>query len=792
MPRITKPNLATDIIQYPGQLAEFSGSTSFIEGVFVKNLEIDTLKSNLIPQQGDALIFDGIKYSPTSLNQNSTLILTGLNVLVDPINALKFNVSLGSFKINGSTYTYSGGSIFIPSGDSINPRFDLITINTGSTLYSITGISQASPIVPQTPSNRLLLSIIQVNAGYYSGSTGATITSNVGNGVIGVAEDGTYADGLFTDFQPNTIIGVPVDRFNELFKAMLPDAAPSLTNINNTTNFGSNRKLSFGISKPISGYNNVNTTDGGIVIDYNDSFINGSNNNYRKGVFNSILNPTTKLRFNLNNDITSSYPNYSFSKGNSGLLKIELNDNIIHTLDLSLNSGVTSSISANTAIYLNNTNSLNYSLTGKKLDFDIFSYRTGYTIFNLSAGTKGFNYLKVSLDNVPTNYISWIDDKDNINPILNNSSYYVNSLNGGYYLSGIYYNTGATLSYSGNVSNCFKNTFINDLYLDNLTTLKSRTNTLSNGTGLTNSYSLTNGLFTPTTGTLSSNLNSHLTNLIISGIQTTVPNTTYLQNNNIVLSLSYNNSFDNTNSNISVLDTKILSGFSIYNPTNTTIYKKETFVNETYRLNNNAFSSNYTNINNGSLSFDSSLSIINGTDQGNNLLQYNGRLYYPSNNTLPASGDFTSTIYFANSASNNTGRNYSSVSGIIPVYYRYFKKSIASSNANLIFNISSVNITNMMISTPNTNPNSNEVAIEMIIYYSNGTITPIYNLFANNTVNPNGVGIVDNPPTLNGNNKFSFGSTTNLSQNDIIVIRVKYGTAVSGYISNIEIINSDF
>ena len=790
MPRITKPNLATDLIQYAGQKAEFSGSTSFIEGVFIKNIEVEPLNINNVnnkPNFGDSLFFDGVKFTANNSANISNTILTGLQIKVDPTNALRFSALTGSYRLNSQTYTYTGGTILIPSGDSTNPRFDLLTIDTSKTLININGIAQASPVVPQTPLNQLLLAIIQVTPGYYSGTTGTSITNNTPSGVIGIAEDGTYTDGLFTDFIPTTTIGVPVDRFNELFKAMLPDAAPSLSNINNTTNYGASRKLSFGAGKPILNYSSVTNADGQGILDYNDTFPNYQN---RKGVYNSKLTPTLKFSLNLNNDITSSYPNYSFSKGNSGLLKIELNGNTIHTLDLSQNSGVTSSISANTAIYLNNTNSLNYSLTGKKLDFDIFSYRTGYTTFNLSASTKGFNYLRVLLDTTPTNYIAWVDDQDNIDPTITNSSYYVNSLNGGYYISGIYYNTGATLSYSGNVNNCFKNTFINDLYLS-ASTLQTRTNTLSTGTDIT-TYTLTNGLFTPTATTLTSDLNSHLTKLVISGIQTTVPNTTYLQDSIIKLNLVSNNSFDNLNNRISTLDTKILSGFSIYNPTNTTGYKKETFVNETYRLNNNAFSSTYTNIDNGSLAFVSSRSIIGGTDQSNNLLQYNGRLYYPSGTTLPALGDFTSTLYFPNSVVANN-KNYSTVN-VISSYFRYFKKATATSNSSLQFNITSNGFsdsTDIMTTAPNSTPNANQVAIEMKIYYSNATISSVYNLFATpSTNNLNDAGYTSTP-TLNSTNNFTLGTNTALSINDIIVFRIKYGTGVSGYITNIEIL-SDF
>ena len=44
--------------------------------------------------------------------------------------------------------------------------------------------------------------------------------STTGGSTIGSAEDGTYEDGLFTDFTTETLIGVSIDRFNEVLKAL--------------------------------------------------------------------------------------------------------------------------------------------------------------------------------------------------------------------------------------------------------------------------------------------------------------------------------------------------------------------------------------------------------------------------------------------------------------------------------------------------------------------------------------------------------------------------------------------
>ena len=75
-------------------------------------------------------------------------------------------------------------------------------------------------------------------------------------GSIGLAEDGSYTDGLFTDFTPITPVGTAVDRFNEVLKGLAPGAAPSLDDMDSNSS-GTGAKLSFGSSQAISGYTNV-------------------------------------------------------------------------------------------------------------------------------------------------------------------------------------------------------------------------------------------------------------------------------------------------------------------------------------------------------------------------------------------------------------------------------------------------------------------------------------------------------------------------------------------------------
>ena len=57
--------------------------------------------------------------------------------------------------------------------------------------------------------------------------TDVTVTVNAGAGGtgIGAAEDGSYADGLFSSFTAGTTIGTAVDKFNEVLKILAPSPA---------------------------------------------------------------------------------------------------------------------------------------------------------------------------------------------------------------------------------------------------------------------------------------------------------------------------------------------------------------------------------------------------------------------------------------------------------------------------------------------------------------------------------------------------------------------------------------
>ena len=85
---------------------------------------------------------------------------------------------------------------------------------------------QGKQIADQTITQNLLNLTTPTSGETASGATvnyvNTYVTSLSGSTVIGPAEDGTYTDGIFTDFTDTTRIGVAVDRFNEMFKLLAP------------------------------------------------------------------------------------------------------------------------------------------------------------------------------------------------------------------------------------------------------------------------------------------------------------------------------------------------------------------------------------------------------------------------------------------------------------------------------------------------------------------------------------------------------------------------------------------
>ena len=160
---------------------------------------------------------------------------------------------------------FSGKGLSGFSGQTGTSGFSGITGLTGASGYSgisgysgLTGISGFSGIIGvsglsgQPGAQGFSGFSGEVGPSGFSGWSGL---SGAGATTIGPAEDGTYLDGIFTDFVPTTPIGTAVDRFNELFLYLVPPGAPQLTDWDQLTlGLSVAGKLSFDTLNPIGGY----------------------------------------------------------------------------------------------------------------------------------------------------------------------------------------------------------------------------------------------------------------------------------------------------------------------------------------------------------------------------------------------------------------------------------------------------------------------------------------------------------------------------------------------------------
>lgn len=272
---------------------------------------------------------------------------------------------------------------------------------------------------------------------------------------IGDAEDGSYTDGLFTDFTSDTPIGTAIDRINEVLLGLAPPQAPALDNVS-TTDSGVQGAVSFGASNNITGYTNVTTAAGGSALDINGVFVNTGGQ--RLGIFNAsnIFNGV------LNDDVVAhaySYPADAFGPGNEGTLKLEVNGSVIHSVDLTM------FLSGSTV----NGNGSGFSLSlptsvefADGSPFTLFKYRTGTWEVRPADQRTGHNYCRVihtTTGDVTTNYFEWVVDANGTSTTYSSLSISGLSMTGSAYLSGVQYHTGGTATYNATIANHHRNTY---------------------------------------------------------------------------------------------------------------------------------------------------------------------------------------------------------------------------------------------------------------------------------------------------------------------------------------------
>jgi len=626
---------------------------------------------------------------------------------------------------------------------------------------------------------------ITVNSGSVDVSTVSTIAASDGfilvdegsgraalTASIGIPEDGTYTDGLFTDFTPQTRLGVAIDRFNEILALLAPAIAPDLDDIDNDNSNVSTVELSFGTSNDLESegtpYYSVGTTAGFGALDVNDTYSPGSSgNNIRIGAFGSLRN----IEGTLNEDVSadgSNYPDFAFGNADQGELRLEINGQIIHTVDLTSFVGP-----GNTNATGSCFTSLSTADSGELsngIEFPNFKHRTGGYKIITSDQRQGWNYARVlhvyGSSTITTNYIEWLNDTD-ANTLTTSGNELEFTGTGGIHLSGVEYFTGGSAEYRVRVDNAYRNVYDTN----NITFTTSTGGSLN--TGVT--YSISSQA-KPTIDTGAGE--DHTKTLHITG-STTVTATEMLSGS-LTAGVSVTHPFK---SNISNGGQASDEGILIYNRSNNSTNQVETFRRENFRIVSGSYDTQASLVDAGNI-WDSTVHMTASNGGHTNGLQFfNERLYSPIN-TLN-SGDFSD---FSNGPSENP--DYSGETGQ-RTFYRWFKNETGSTQYDLTLNIQGSSTTIVSAATP---LDSGKIRV-FVKFPNNGSRETgwldlatefVLDSYADNDGAHTANGALSFDSSLNALNYITLG-TVGILDDEYIGIRIEADTTWAGYISQIDV-----
>ena len=470
---------------------------------------------------------------------------------------------------------------------------------------------------------------------------GFTITGNTGDfliwsggtwtsqpGVIGNPYNGTFSDGLFTDWTPVTPIGTAVDKINEVLKGLAPPPSPTLTS--SSTAVGGTvqstlGKLSFGTDNMISGYWYSGYTVGTTY------YLSAGNGN----VTGTLANNTSAHAY--------SYPVNSFNNTGTIIVRnVYSGTTYSHTVTLdSLSSGSTYSTTiSGVTITLSAASYCKFS--DGVTPFTQFTYRTGTWSVTSSNFNNGFNYVEVlyGASNIGNN--TFMVDKDATSTTITVPLLTGLTMAGSKYLSGVRYYTSGTATYTCTINNAYKNTY------------------QSSGTI---SFTVSNCTVASTTIPDVSGSGADLSTISVN--RTATINATRLLNqaisvqvNQVVRTLSRSATPTNT--------AQTINNILMDNVTDASTNTLDLFDGEGYRLKNNTYLQ-WGDITGATNAWDSTINLTGDTG----LQVYGGNLVYPSVNF--------STI--TNGYAGNP--NYTGLSGA-KTYVRKFFVGLGVSNLVLI------------------------------------------------------------------------------------------------------------
>ena len=265
---------------------------------------------------------------------------------------------------------------------------------------------------------------------------------------LGEYADETYQEGIFEDWRASTTIGYAVREINNFLKALAPSRPPNLSSLS-ANSAGATGKLIVDVSHPF-------TTHSPFSSRFVDESYGFSGDNL--GIFVSGSSFSGYLANGVAIGAGTPYSAYdakALNKGNEGFLELYLNDVLLRSIDLSIE---TATVDAGTGFNLSEAKSVLFSTTG--IAFDGFKYRTGTWTIQAPTQTLGRNTVKV-IHNISiatqyiTNQLEWFVDGGGTSIAFSDEQITNLSLTGTKYLSGVKYYTGGTFSYSITGSNVY-------------------------------------------------------------------------------------------------------------------------------------------------------------------------------------------------------------------------------------------------------------------------------------------------------------------------------------------------
>ncbi len=576
-----------------------------------------------------------------------------------------------------------------------------------------------------------------------------------GAAVIGPSEDGTYDDGLFQDFEETTEVGTAVDRFNELFKALAPAPAPSLSNIG-IADSGVSGKLSFGTSNVIAGYTPVPAKDVG------GSFTSSGE---EAGIFAAgvVINGSIADNVAAGGVNNRPYPAKAFGDADQGSLHLEVNGIIIHTVDLTtFNSG--NSLNGNGSGFSLSTAAPIQFDSGETLD--LFNYRTGTWTVSAADQVNGYNVVKVRHEYTAgsfrdTNIYGWVIDDDTTATTFTSEDVASPSMSGINQISGVTYHTAGTVDYSVTISNPYRNTY-------------SSSGSAVNYTG-TNVSPVDESLATPST---------EAQDVAIVAKTIAISSINRMLNGSIEVGVTLDRTVQSDLSSPG----DSLAGFLVDATTDSSTDISEPFNGEGYRLHTGLVltDTNYGSGKNASAyDWDSSQNLMSGgADYTTGLLIANGQLSYPSQtNHIPniAGGDFSSVTYGPGG-----NPNYATASGD-RTYLRYFYSSLSYSNFKL-----ALAVTNTSFVTTATGPSANNVTLEILApntTKNTGGTVEFKDAVEPHNANDKDIGCFASTfgDTIPTNWGLTLGAENTSTSGQVIVVRITASSAWTGSIDSMNI-----